>query len=336
VDGGVVRMTGEPAAVRRHHLEPCVRGLRYEARVHHPDRLLRPLMRRGPRGSGQFREVSWDEALAYVADRLGEIRAESGPTAFLCHGRSGSFTACFHETRLVSQRFFNLFGGHLGTTGNYSNAAATPATLHTYGTLQTGHSRSDWLRSRLLLLWGWDPLVTVMGSHTARALRECRRRGTPIVVVDPRRSATAAFADRWVPIRPGTDVALLNALAYELVVHGWHDQRFLARHAVGFEAYRDYLLGVEDGVPKTGWPPSTPPVGRPPCCPAGDRSVAARASSSTGRPRPWPRLPATWGSLGGARPDSTAARDPSPRLSSPCRPTPAPRPSPSTAGSTAS
>lgn len=253
-DGRVLRVTGQPEAVRRYHIEPCVRGLRYEARVHHPDRLTRPLMRRrgAERGSADFREVGWDEALDHVAERLAAIRDESGPGAILCQGRSGSFTACFHETRLVTQRYFALAGGYLATTGNYSNGAAGPASVLTYGTQRTGNSRSDLFASRFLLLWGWDPLVTVFGSHTAWTLRECRRRGIPIVVVDPRRSATAAaLADRWVPIRPGTDVALLNALAYELIAHGWHDPAFLERHALGFEDYRDYLTGATDGVPKT-------------------------------------------------------------------------------------
>jgi anaerobic dimethyl sulfoxide reductase subunit A len=250
-DGRVVRVTGEPEAVRRHRLEPCVRGLRYEARVHHPDRLLRPLVRWGPRGSGLFREASWDEALAQVADRLAELRERHDSGAFLCLGRSGSLGALLHDTRLVSKRFFSVWGGHLGLTGNYSNGAAVAASQYTYGTTATASSRSDWLRSRLLLLWGWDPLVTVLGSQTAATLRECRRRGIPLVVVDPRRSRTAALADRWIPIRPGSDVALLNALAHELVVNGWCDRAFLDRFTVGFEPYRDHLLGAEDGIAKT-------------------------------------------------------------------------------------
>ncbi|MBI4491601.1 MAG: molybdopterin-dependent oxidoreductase [Chloroflexi bacterium] len=250
-DGRVVRVTADPEALRRYHLEPCVRGLHYERRAHHPDRLQRPLIRRGPRGSADFREASWDEALGLVAERLAAIRAESGPGALLCLGRTGSLGALLHETRLVSQRFFSLFGGYLGTTGNYSFGAASPATIHTYGTEKTGNSRSDWFRSRLLLLWGWDPMVTVMGSHTAWALRECRRRGIPIVAVDPRQSATATFADRWVPIRPGSDVALLNTLAHELLRNGWQDEAFLRRHTVGYEAYAAYLLGDDDGIPKT-------------------------------------------------------------------------------------
>ncbi|MBI4199726.1 MAG: molybdopterin-dependent oxidoreductase [Chloroflexi bacterium] len=250
-DGRVVRIRGEPTAVRKYHLEPCVRGLSYETRAQHPDRLTRPLVRRGPRGTGDFREASWDEALSLVADRLQAIRDESGPGAFLCHGGSGSLGASLHWTKAVSARFFNLFGGHLEMTGNYSNGAAGPASEYTYGSQHTAQSRSDWFRSRLLLLWGWDPLVTVGGSHTTWALRECRRRGIPIVVVDPRRSATAASADHWVPIRPGSDVALLNAMAYELIAHDWHDEAFLQRFALGFDAYRDYLLGTGDGVPKT-------------------------------------------------------------------------------------
>jgi anaerobic dimethyl sulfoxide reductase subunit A len=251
VDGRVTRITADQEALRRFHIEPCVRGLVYERRVHHPDRLTQPLIRTGPRGSGEFREAAWDEALALVADRLAEIRATHGPGGFLAMGRSGSFTACLHATRLVTQRFLSLAGGFLGTTGNYSNGAAGPASLYTYGTETTGNSRSDWLRSGLLLLWGWDPVVTVLGSHTSWALREAKRQGIPITVVDPRRTATAAHADRWIPIRPGSDVALLNALAYELVRNGWHDEAFLRRHAIGWEAYVAYLTGADDGVPKT-------------------------------------------------------------------------------------
>jgi hypothetical protein len=95
----------------------------------------------------------------------------------------------------------------------------------------------------LLLIWGWDPVVTVLGSHTTWALREAKRQGIPIIVVDPRRTATAAYADRWIPIRPGSDVALLNALTYELVRNGRHDEAFLRQHTVGWEAYLAYLHG---------------------------------------------------------------------------------------------
>jgi anaerobic dimethyl sulfoxide reductase subunit A len=251
VDGRVTKVTADEEALRRFHIEPCVRGLVYERRVHHPDRLTKPLIRTGPRGRAEFREASWDEALTLVAERLAEIREAHGPGGFLSMGRSGSFTACLHATRIVTQRFLSLAGGFLGTTGNYSNGAAGPASLYTYGTEETGNSRSDWLRSKLLLIWGWDPVVTVLGSHTSWALREAKRQGIPIVVVDPRRTATAAYADRWIPIRPGSDVALLNALAWELVRNGWHDEASLRRHTVGWEAYLAYLAGTEDGVPKT-------------------------------------------------------------------------------------
>jgi anaerobic dimethyl sulfoxide reductase subunit A len=250
-DGRVTRVTAEPEALNRFHIEPCVRGLVYERRVHHPDRLTQPLIRTGPRGKAEFREASWDEALTLVAERLAEIRERYGPGGFLSMGRSGSFTACLHATRLVTQRFLSLAGGFLGTTGNYSNGAAGPASIYTYGTEETGNSRSDWLRSQLLLMWGWDPVVTVLGSHTTWALREAKRRGIPIIAVDPRRTATSAFADHWIPIRPGSDVALLNALAHELVRNGSHDESFLRQHTVGWEAYRAYLDGTEDGVPKT-------------------------------------------------------------------------------------
>src|SRR6185437_3760455 len=133
---------------------------------------LTPLIRTGRRGAAEFRQASWDEALGLVAERLGEIRAKRGPGGLLCMGRSGSLGASLHETKLTAQRYFNLAGGFLGITGNYSNGAAGPASIFTYGTEKTGNSRTDWFRSKLLLLWGWDPLVTVMGSHTSWALRE--------------------------------------------------------------------------------------------------------------------------------------------------------------------
>jgi anaerobic dimethyl sulfoxide reductase subunit A len=251
VDGRVVKITADERAMRQFHIEPCVRGLTYEQRVHHPDRLLKPLIRKGPRGTADFREASWDEALGLVAERLHEVREEHGPGGLLCMGRSGSLGASLHETKLTAQRFFNLCGGFLGLTGNYSNGAAGPASVFTYGTEKTGNSRTDWFRSKLLLLWGWDPLVTVLGSHTSWALREAKHRGIPIVVVDPRRSPTAAMAEHWIPIRPGSDVALLNTMAYELVISGWHDEDFLRANTTGWEAYRAYILGEDDGVAKT-------------------------------------------------------------------------------------
>jgi len=228
----------------------CLRGRAYRQRLESPDRVLYPLKRVGPRGAGEFERISWDAALDAVAARMRRVKDQYGPAALLHIWCSGS-QSVLHTYRGVS-RLFNRFGGCTQRWGNLSLGGADFASLATYGTVDTGHSLDDLLSARCILLWGWNPVATRQMVNTSGVLVAAHERGSRIVCIDPRFTETAAqIADEWLPVRPGSDTALLLAMAQVTLEEGLEDRDFIARHTVGFAEFRDYVLGKTDAVPKT-------------------------------------------------------------------------------------
>ena len=229
---------------------PCVRGYAYIDRVYSPERLKTPLVRSGERGDGAFKPVSWKEALDLVAEKLSHLKARYGASSILCVGSSGA-PGRLHTAASVF-RLLNMFGGYTGRWGSASAEGAYFAAQATYGTTPTAHTRDDIIHSKLVLLWGWNPAETVQGSDTTYRLVLAKEKGTKFVSVDPRYTNTAALlADQWIPVRPGTDTALLLAMSFVIIDRGLQDQHFIDRYTVGFETFKDYLLGKEDGIAKT-------------------------------------------------------------------------------------
>lgn len=247
-DGRIIRFetdSGEDPQIRA-----CMRGRAYRQRVYSPDRLQYPLIRSGERGSGKFERASWDEALDKVASEMRRIKETYGNASILFAGGAGN-QGMLHGSGPVG-RLLHAFGGYTRTWGAASYEGALFASMATYGTINTGNSRDDMLNSRFIILWGWNPAVTVWDPGTSLMLAKAREKGIPIISVDPRFTDTAAvLSDRWIPIRPGTDTAALIAMAYVIITESLHDVDFIEKYTVGFERYRDYLLGVEDGVAKT-------------------------------------------------------------------------------------
>lgn len=231
-------------------LRACLRGRAYRQRVYSPDRLQYPLKRIGARGEGKFERTSWDEALDIVARELIRVKETYGNASILLLTGSGSQSA-LHGPAAV-ERLLASFGGYTRTWGAASFEGPLFASMATYGTMTTGSAREDLLNARLIIMWGWNPAVTIWDTGTSLMLASAREKGIRIISIDPRlTNSTAVFASEWLPIRPGTDAAMLLAMAYVIIRDGLQEQKFLDTYTIGFGKFRDYVLGKDDGVPKT-------------------------------------------------------------------------------------
>ncbi|MDP2993924.1 MAG: molybdopterin-dependent oxidoreductase, partial [Anaerolineales bacterium] len=261
-DGKITRLDTDdrPDTLAAPQLRACVRGRAYLRRQYHPDRLMTPLKRSGRRGGGEFRPISWDEALDTVAAQFERVKHQYGSSALFVPYGTGSYNQL--NGSHVARRLMNLYGGCLGIYNLYSWAATNLATPTVYGTLITGNQRQDWLNAKYILMWGWNPAEMRDGTNSDYFVKLAREAGARVVCIDPRHSlSAAALADEWIPIRPGTDTAMLSAMAYVMLTEGLYDADFVRTHCVGFDAgqmpvegaesYSDYILGVRDGLPKT-------------------------------------------------------------------------------------
>ncbi|NPV68891.1 MAG: molybdopterin-dependent oxidoreductase [Anaerolineae bacterium] len=264
-DGVVVRITTDtdrPDDPNDPALIACMRGRAYRRRLYAPTRLKTPLRRVGPRGSGRFEEISWEEALDTVANEMIRIKEQYGNSALYTHYASGSYTEMTGAT--ANRRLMNMFGGVLGYYNSYSTACTRPATLAFYGTTATSPHRWDWQNTKLFILWAWNPAEMIHGTNTAYMVRLARKAGAKTIVIDPRLSMSAVgLADEWIPIRPGTDCAMMAAMAYVMITEGLIDEDWVNKYAVGYDAqhmpegyenaesFKAYILGESDGVPKT-------------------------------------------------------------------------------------
>ncbi|MHC4852409.1 MAG: DMSO/selenate family reductase complex A subunit [Planctomycetota bacterium] len=264
-DGVITRLDTDDRpvdSVSQPQLRACARGRAYLRRQYHPDRLRHPLKRVGQRGEGQFEPISWDEALDTVARELIRVKDTYGNGAlFVPYGTGGYSQLTGSQT---ARRLLNLFGGCLGIYNSYSWGATNIATPYVYGTLRTGNQRQDWLNSQYILMWSWNPAEARDGTNSDFMIKKARENGARVVCIDPRMTmSSVSLADEWIPIRPGTDVAMMSAMAYVIITEELYDEDFVRRCCVGFdsstmpagaddaESYADYILGVRDGIPKT-------------------------------------------------------------------------------------
>lgn len=243
-------------------LRACIRGRSYRARQYHPDRLKYPLKRNGKRGEGRFERISWDEAYEIMHREISRIIRQYGNSALFIPYGTGSYTNL--NGRWPAVRLLNLLGGSLGYYNSYSWACTNIATPYVYGTLNTGSQRQDWMNSRYIILWGWNPAEMIDGTNSAWFIKKARERGAKTICIDPRMSmSSVALADEWIPIRPGTDAAMMSAMAWIIISEKLTDDNFIRRCCSGYdstqmpagceneESYKDYILGTRDGTPKT-------------------------------------------------------------------------------------
>ena len=250
-DGRVVKITDTPTGDR--HFRGCLKGYRLHDTAYAPDRIRTPLLRTGDRGSGRFQAVSWSAALDWVAAGLATIKQRHGNLSVLPHSGSGSCRAAVHNTSRLARRFFSCFGGFVDRSDSYSSAAADYTAVRLFGTTSVGIDPDTLDRSKLIVLWGANICsARLFSSRLESIVAQARTNGTRVVVIDPRRSRTAArLADQWIPIRPGTDSAMMAAMLYVIASEGMLDRTFVARITSGFEALLDSITGTADGRPKS-------------------------------------------------------------------------------------
>ncbi|MDO8568151.1 MAG: molybdopterin-dependent oxidoreductase, partial [Dehalococcoidales bacterium] len=247
-DGVITRMETDDGPEPQ--LRACLRGRAQRQRVYAPDRLTYPVKRVGERGEGKFKRITWDEALDTVAKEIIRVRDAYGPASIMYMRGVGDINQ-LHTMRHFHKLFCSI-GGYTAVWGAASYQGGLTSCQATYGSMRTSNSRDDLLNSRLIIMWGWDPACTVTGTNTAWYLAQARDKGTRIISVDPRYTPTTAIlADQWIPIIPGTDAAMLIAMAYTMIKENIQNQAFLDKYTVGFDKFKAYVMGDEDGTPKT-------------------------------------------------------------------------------------
>ena len=216
-DGKILRTSSDsddPEPGRK----PCIRGLHYADTFINDRRLLTPMKRIGARGEGRFMPISWEQALDELAEKWIEIRDKYGPQSRYVNyawGESGVLSGTS-----LAKRLLRLDGGHLDYYNSYSTACCATATPYVYGTADSGSSYATLTASKLILLWAHNPAETVF-DDLMYWLRQAKNAGARIVVIDPRKNATAkALGAEWIGIRPATDGAMLDAMAYVIVTEG--------------------------------------------------------------------------------------------------------------------
>ena len=208
----------------------CVKGAAMKQFVHHPDRLTRPMKRIGPKGSGKYVPVSWEEAIGAISARLLRTREESGAKSTLF------FAGHPKWFRRVLGDLAAAYGSpNYGSESSCCNRAHVMAWNLVYGC----YPRPDAAACKTYLIWSNNPAYSRDGS--LNQLRSIQKRGGKVIVVDPRRTPTAAMADLHLQPYPGTDGALALSIAHVLIRDGLYDRPFVEQYCVGFEEYKTYV-----------------------------------------------------------------------------------------------
>lgn len=228
VNGRVAKIDGNPKDPKSRGML-CARGQAGVSFMYDPDRLKQPLIRVGARGENKFRTATWDEALNYSAEKMLKIRDQYGPEAIAFLGHT---SGDFWFTDYLSQAW-----GSPNSAKPSVSLCTSPreeAALVTFGRAIGNHEPVDWDDSRCVALIG-----THIGEDARNTLMQdlanARARGAKIIAVDPRFSSAAMKADYWLPIKPGTDTALLLAWMNVLIVEKLYDAEFVSKWTVGFE-----------------------------------------------------------------------------------------------------
>ena len=240
-DGKAIQVHGDPDHPPTHGAL-CTKVSRYPERTYHPDRVLTPLKRVGPKGEGRFVRVSWHEALDDIAARLARIAGPDLANAEAIVPYSYAGTMGMLQGEGMAARFFNRLGAsRLDRT--ICSTAGGEALAHTYGA-KIGMHVEHFAESRLIVIWGSNSITSNL--HFWTLAQQAKRAGAKLVCIDPRRTDTAARCHEHIALLPGTDGALALGLMHELIAADALDHDYIERHVSGWPALRERALA---------WPP---------------------------------------------------------------------------------
>ncbi|MFQ5853865.1 MAG: molybdopterin-dependent oxidoreductase, partial [Candidatus Binatia bacterium] len=220
------------SALEGSDVSPCIKGVRALDRVYHPDRLKYPMLRQG----SSWKQISWGDALDILAAKIEETIEKHGLNSIFYYGYN---TGTLSFMRYVPDRFLNVLGGVTMTVGSLCENAGLEGLRYTTGLKWSVHQPKDWVNSRYLIIWGKDPSLTWPPFY--KYIRQARRRGAKIVVIDPVKNKTAEDADQWIPLRPGTDMALALGMANCIVAESLYDADYVKQATKDFDKLVSFI-----------------------------------------------------------------------------------------------
>ncbi len=250
-DGRATKIKGDPAhPVTRGFL--CAKVAKYLDRVYSPDRVLYPMRRVGAKGlqvtgegaraTHRWQRITWDEALDEITSRFKKIASEFGSEAILPYSYGGTLGVLNGAS--MDRRFFHRLGASQ-LARNICSAAGEAGLKSVLG-VKLGTEPEQFRHSRYIIAWA----ANIHGNnvHLWPFIAEARRQGAKLVVIDPYRTRTAACADWYLPINPGTDAALALGMMHVIIDENLYDADYVQRHTVGFERASHPRAGLSAGT----------------------------------------------------------------------------------------
>jgi len=205
----------------------CIKGKNYPNMVYGPERLLYPLQRIGKRGKGEFKRISWEQALDIIYEKLKNLKEQYGPESVLYFNRFANLGV----VKNCAYSFWYQFGGFTSTYGGLCDSAAQEAIILTYGEVK--HNKiSDLENSKLIILWGSNPAYT--NIHLMHNINKAVDKGAKLITIDIRENESGAKSHLYLNPRPGTDGCLALGIANQLIENNLIDNNFISQHTFGF------------------------------------------------------------------------------------------------------
>lgn len=221
----------------------CKKGLAHLDRLNHKDRIYSPMLK----VNGSFKEISFDEALRIVAEKLSYYKENYSSKSILYYEQYGNGALL----KSIGDLFFNFYGGVSKAKGGPCWSAGIKAQTLNFGDVRS-HSLEDMLNSKSIFIWGKNPAFTSI--HTIQSIKRAKINGSKIVVIDPIYTKTAEMADLYIRVKPNGDGALALAMGKIIIENKLYDEEFIERHVNGFESYKEYIssLNLEDLIEISG------------------------------------------------------------------------------------